>query len=137
MSTAWRGRRGWEEPVAETSAAPPPERRVQGKMKWGRPGLGTAWGRKTGTKAAERGRSGRDGLGSWGMGTASFGTTSSAKAPRGAALARASRATAMSAGIARAAEARKAAGTLARPSQRPGKHERKALERLRKQFDPT
>ena len=37
----------------------------------------------------------------------------------------------------RAAEARKAAGTLARPSQRPGKHERKALERLRKQFDPT
>lgn len=38
---------------------------------------------------------------------------------------------------ARAAEARKAAGTLARPSQRPGKHERKALERLRKQFDPT
>ncbi len=38
---------------------------------------------------------------------------------------------------ARAAEARKAAGTLARPSQRPGKHERKTLERLRKQFDPT
>ena len=38
---------------------------------------------------------------------------------------------------ARAEEARKAAGTLARPSQRPGKHERKALERLRKQFDPT
>ena len=38
---------------------------------------------------------------------------------------------------ARAAEARKAAGTLARPSQRPGKHERKALDRLRKQFDPT
>ena len=38
---------------------------------------------------------------------------------------------------ARAAEARKAAGTLARPSQRPGKHERKALERLRKHFDPT
>ena len=38
---------------------------------------------------------------------------------------------------ARAAEARKAAGTLARPSQRPGKHERKALERLRRQFDPT
>lgn len=37
----------------------------------------------------------------------------------------------------RAAEARKAAGTLARPSQRPGKHERKALERLRKQFDPS
>lgn len=38
---------------------------------------------------------------------------------------------------ARAAEARQAAGTLARPSQRPGKHERKTLERLRKQFDPT
>ena len=38
---------------------------------------------------------------------------------------------------ARAAAARKAAGTLARPSQRPGKHERKALERLRKRFDPT
>ena len=37
----------------------------------------------------------------------------------------------------RAAGARKAAGTLARPSQRPGKHERKALERLRKQFDPS
>jgi ribosome-associated heat shock protein Hsp15 len=37
----------------------------------------------------------------------------------------------------RAAEARQAAGTLARPSQRPGKHERKTLERLRKQFDPT
>ncbi len=37
----------------------------------------------------------------------------------------------------RAAEARKAAGALARPSQRPGKHERKALERLRKQFDPS
>ena len=37
----------------------------------------------------------------------------------------------------RAAEARKAAGTLVRPSQRPGKHERKALERLRKQFDPS
>ena len=37
----------------------------------------------------------------------------------------------------RAAQARKAAGALARPSQRPGKHERKALERLRKQFDPT
>ena len=37
----------------------------------------------------------------------------------------------------RAAEARQAAGTLARPSQRPGKHERKALERLRKQFDPN
>ena len=35
----------------------------------------------------------------------------------------------------RAAEARKAAGTMARPTQRPGKHERKALERLRKQFD--
>ena len=38
---------------------------------------------------------------------------------------------------ARAAEARQAAGALVRPSQRPGKHERKALERLRKQFDPT
>ena len=38
---------------------------------------------------------------------------------------------------ARAAEARKAAGSLARPSQKPGKHERKALERLRKQFDPS
>jgi ribosome-associated heat shock protein Hsp15 len=38
---------------------------------------------------------------------------------------------------ARAAEARTAAGTLARPAQRPGKHERKALERLRKRFDPT
>lgn len=38
---------------------------------------------------------------------------------------------------ARAAEARKAAGSLGRPSQKPGKHERKALERLRKQFDPS
>jgi len=38
---------------------------------------------------------------------------------------------------ARAAEARRAAGSLARPSQKPGKHERKALERLRKQFDPS
>ena len=38
---------------------------------------------------------------------------------------------------ARTAEARQAAGMLVRPSQRPGKHERKALERLRKQFDPT
>ena len=38
---------------------------------------------------------------------------------------------------ARAAEARKAAGSLARPSQKPGKHERKALERLRKQFDAS
>ena len=37
----------------------------------------------------------------------------------------------------RAAEARKAAGTPARPSHRTGKHERKALERLRKQFDPS
>jgi ribosome-associated heat shock protein Hsp15 len=37
----------------------------------------------------------------------------------------------------RAAEARKAAGSLARPSQKPGKHERKALERLRKQFDAS
>ena len=35
----------------------------------------------------------------------------------------------------RAAEARKAAGAMARPTQRPGKHERKALEQLRKQFD--
>ena len=35
----------------------------------------------------------------------------------------------------RATEARKAAGAMARPTQRPGKHERKALERLRKQFD--
>ena len=35
----------------------------------------------------------------------------------------------------RAAEARKAAGALARPTQRPGKHERKDLERLRKQFE--
>jgi ribosome-associated heat shock protein Hsp15 len=35
----------------------------------------------------------------------------------------------------RAAKARKAAGAMARPTQRPGKHERKALERLRKQFD--
>lgn len=33
------------------------------------------------------------------------------------------------------AQARKAAGAMARPTQRPGKHERKALERLRKQFD--
>ena len=37
----------------------------------------------------------------------------------------------------RTAEARKAAGSLARPSQKPGKHERKALERLRKQFDAS
>ena len=37
----------------------------------------------------------------------------------------------------RAAEARKAAGSLARPSQKPGKHERKALERHRKQFDAS
>ncbi len=37
----------------------------------------------------------------------------------------------------RAAEARKAAGALARPAQRPGKHERKAFERLRKRFDPS
>ena len=36
---------------------------------------------------------------------------------------------------AKEAEARKAAGAMARPAQRPGKHERKALERLRKQFD--
>ena len=38
---------------------------------------------------------------------------------------------------ARAAEARKAAGAMAKPSQKPGKHERKALERLRNQFDPS
>ena len=38
---------------------------------------------------------------------------------------------------ARAAEARKAAGALSKPTQKPGKHERKALERLRKQFDPS
>ena len=37
----------------------------------------------------------------------------------------------------RAAEARKAAGAMARPTQKPGKHERRALERLRKQFDAT
>ena len=36
---------------------------------------------------------------------------------------------------AKEAEARKAAGAMARPTQRPGKHERKALERLRKHFD--
>lgn len=36
---------------------------------------------------------------------------------------------------AKEAEARKAAGAMARPAQRPGKRERKALERLRKQFD--
>jgi ribosome-associated heat shock protein Hsp15 len=36
----------------------------------------------------------------------------------------------------REAQARKAAGgAVARPAQKPGKHERKALERLRKQFD--
>jgi len=36
----------------------------------------------------------------------------------------------------REAEARKAAGgAITRPTQKPGKHERKALERLRKQFD--
>ena len=36
----------------------------------------------------------------------------------------------------REAQARKAAGgATARPTQKPGKHERKALERLRKQFD--
>ena len=35
----------------------------------------------------------------------------------------------------RAAEARKAAGAMARPTQRPAKPERTALERLRKQFD--
>ena len=36
----------------------------------------------------------------------------------------------------REAHARKAAGgAIARPTQKPGKHQRKALERLRKQFD--
>lgn len=36
----------------------------------------------------------------------------------------------------REAQARKAAGgATARPTQKPGKHERKALEKLRKQFD--
>ena len=36
----------------------------------------------------------------------------------------------------REAQARKAAGVaVARPTQKPGKHQRKALERLRKQFD--
>ena len=36
----------------------------------------------------------------------------------------------------REAQARKAAGgEMARPVQKPGKHERKALEKLRKQFD--
>ena len=36
----------------------------------------------------------------------------------------------------REAQARKAAGgAVARPIQKPGKHQRKALERLRKQFD--
>ena len=36
----------------------------------------------------------------------------------------------------REAQARRAAGgATARPTQKPGKHERKALERLRKQFD--
>ena len=36
----------------------------------------------------------------------------------------------------REARARKAAGgAVARPTQKPGKHQRKALERLRKQFD--
>ena len=36
----------------------------------------------------------------------------------------------------REAQARKAAGgAVARPTQKPGKHHRKALERLRKQFD--
>ena len=36
----------------------------------------------------------------------------------------------------REAQARKAAGgSVARPTQKPGKHQRKALERLRKQFD--
>ena len=36
----------------------------------------------------------------------------------------------------RESQARKAAGgAVARPTQKPGKHQRKALERLRKQFD--
>ena len=36
----------------------------------------------------------------------------------------------------REAQARKAAGgAVVRPAQKPGKHQRKALERLRKQFD--
>ena len=36
----------------------------------------------------------------------------------------------------REAQARKAAGgAVARPTQKPGKHQREALERLRKQFD--
>ena len=36
----------------------------------------------------------------------------------------------------REAHARKAAGgAIARPTQKPGKHQRKALERVRKQFD--
>ena len=36
----------------------------------------------------------------------------------------------------REAQARKAAGgAVSRPTQKPGKHQRKALERLRKQFD--
>jgi ribosome-associated heat shock protein Hsp15 len=36
----------------------------------------------------------------------------------------------------REAQARKAAGgAVAKPTQKPGKHQRKALERLRKQFD--
>ena len=36
----------------------------------------------------------------------------------------------------REAQARKATGgAVARPTQKPGKHQRKALERLRKQFD--
>lgn len=36
----------------------------------------------------------------------------------------------------REAQVRKAAGgAVARPTQKPGKHQRKALERLRKQFD--
>ena len=36
----------------------------------------------------------------------------------------------------REAQARKAAGgAVARPTQKPGKHQRKAFERLRKQFD--
>lgn len=35
----------------------------------------------------------------------------------------------------RAAAARRAAGALNRPAHRPDKHQRRAIERLRKQFD--
>lgn len=37
---------------------------------------------------------------------------------------------------ARAAEARKAAGTMARPDHRPDKHERRQLSRLRRHLEP-